>query len=622
MKPAFDLKNDLLILFAVAVLFLLAVPLVGVAVSAWGESRGDTLVFQAIEANIDQSDEISAEDKLAMKQFFREHPASVACTTTDPELREYQQNVCGPGSDAWQFMWGRRASWAGVILAVVALLGAVGLGLLAFVNRRAQYLAFVLGWAGLTAISVIEVLLQGALSVWLSYWVTALALGVYVPKLILLVAAIALMGMFSAIRAILQKVPQAPPLEAELVSDGEAPALWTRLRQLAASLQTQPPRHLVAGIDDNFFVTEAPVRLGERTLEGRTLFVSVPLLRVLESSEADAVLAHELAHFQGGDAASSAKLGPKLVRFDQYASMLAGNVLTLPAHFLLGMFRTIFELAKAREQRQRELRADAQAAKVTSGDALGRSLIKIVGYSCFRNQVERELFSTQEQYSGAPGIGARVHAGFSSFTGSSNFAEQLAEVAIPHPFDSHPPLPERLANVNCAVELADSARLFERVPAHTWVDEMGTASDIEHRLWSAYENRFSQAHELSLAHRCLPATDEERALVEKHFPPVVFPLKDGGVIRMTWQGIQVPTAAQPLAFTDVFDVRLREENFLSELMLSHVHGSTSGVGPTCINLRHLGNEAEDFQGTFARYWRRAHAANEYVAETSRTLETG
>ena len=56
------------------------------------------------------------------------------------------------------------------------------------------------------------------------------------------------------------------------------------------------------------------IELDEVRYTGRTLYVSLSLLRVLEQDEADAVLAHELAHFHGGHTAVSASLVPMQAR--------------------------------------------------------------------------------------------------------------------------------------------------------------------------------------------------------------------------------------------------------------------------------------------------------------------
>src|SRR6185295_11200706 len=136
-----------------------------------------------------------------------------------------------------------------------------------------------------------------------------------------------------------------------LVAEADAPALWAHLRRCAAHLNTAPPDNVVAGIDVNFFVTEAPLKVRERTVTGRSLYVSLPLLRLLDRPEADAVLVHELAHLRGGDTASSARLGPKLVDFDHYCGLMLQGGATIVVFHVMHLYRLIFELALRRDSR-------------------------------------------------------------------------------------------------------------------------------------------------------------------------------------------------------------------------------------------------------------------------------
>ncbi|HSI03121.1 MAG TPA: M48 family metallopeptidase, partial [Myxococcota bacterium] len=252
------------------------------------------------------------------------------------------------GPFAGQFAQAHEIAHGALWLGVAAVAGAVLLGCVAFTSREAQLWAFTFGWRALTFVTVVEILLQGALATWLSYWMTAIYLQVYSVKLVAVVGIVALIAAWTALRGMFRKPDDGPPLEAEEVHAADAPRLWTRLRDLATRLRTPPPSHVVAGIDDNFFVTENGVTLASGKLSGRTLYVSLPLLRTLSSSEADAVLAHELAHFQGGDAAASGQLGPHLVRFSNYLVELGSNGATKPAYYLLRMFGSIFELALAK----------------------------------------------------------------------------------------------------------------------------------------------------------------------------------------------------------------------------------------------------------------------------------
>lgn len=600
-----ELKRDFLkVLFLPALTFFL-VPLGAIGFARYGEAKLDGIILDSIDVSISRDASLSPEGQAAARAFYPQHPPSTVCSDPDPRLAQYREAVCQPGSETWQFTWARRLGVAAALLGLFAFAFIGVLGLIALRAPRAQYWSFMLGWRGLVLITALETVAQGVLAVWLSYWVTALLFDVYVPKLILVVAVLAAVAVWTIVRALFRALPAPEPLEAELVGESEAPSLWQRVRELSSRLGTEPPRAIVAGIDDNFFVTERGVTLSNgQALQGRVLYLSLPLLRVLAPPEADAVFSHELAHFRGGDTEASARLAPALVRYQQYWASLVNGGSTLPASYVMRLYRAIFELALQKEQRRRELVADAEAARLTSADELGRSLLKVAGYSSFRQHTEQELFSQRATHTAELGLQARIDAGLPGHVASPGFLETVKTMRIPHPFDSHPPLEERLRQVKSTVRLEDAPRLFELRPGKTWADEVLSGAALEQRLWGAYEARFRRNHEQSLAYRYLPATDEERRLVLRFFPEVTFPTKDGGSVRVTYLGLTLADGEQ-IAFRDVQGAKLDEGNFSTNLVITHLAKKTSKV-----NLRQLKAQAEPFKQAFAAYWQRDQAARQ------------
>ncbi len=599
-----ELKRDFVKVLLVPALTFFLVPLGALGFARYGESKIDDLILDSIDTSIAADTTMSPEQQQAAGAFYRSHPPSAACADDDPQLQKYREAVCSPGSETWQFKWAERLGVFSTVLGLAALLFIGVLGLIAFRDRRAQYWSFMLGWRGLVLITAVATVVHGVLLVWLSYWVTALLFQIYVPKLILIVAVVAGVAVFTVVRALFKGVPAPQPIEAELVSEGDAPALWQRVKELAARLGTAPPRAIVAGIDDNFFVTERGLCLVDgKSLEGRVLYLSLPLLRVLAPSEADAVFGHELAHFRGGDTEASAKLAPMLVRYEQYWVSLVNGGVTLPASYVMRLYRAIFELALKKEQRRRELVADAEAVKLTSPDDLGRSLLKVAGYSSFRNHTEQALFAQRDEHTGELGLQGRIDAGLPGHVASQGFLESVKTMRIPHPFDSHPPLAERFENVKATVRVDDAPRIFEARPAKTWADEVLTGPAIEQRLWAAYEARFIKNHEQSLAYRYLPATDEERRLVLRFFPDVSFGLKDGTSVRVTHVGLTLPDGQQ-LAFRDVQGAKVDDGNFSTQLVITHRGGTAK------VNLRHLQKQVEPFKQAFGAYWQRDQMARQ------------
>jgi Zn-dependent protease with chaperone function len=602
--------------FALPVLWLFLVPAATLGFVAYGNADMDSMFLSAVQDQLAKAKDMSEADRTASLAFFREWPPSRICAegSPSPDHARYQRSACTRWGVHWQFLTAQRVALACLALGLFAVVGAAALGFIAFSSRKAQYWSFMLGWRRLTAVCGIELIAQGALVVWLSFWVTALLFDLYVIKLIILAGILALSAAGLALLALFKSPPEPAPQDAVEVLEQDAPSLWARLRELAAKVGTEPPAHLVAGIDDNFFVTEKGLRLTTGELQGRTLYVSLPLLRTLEPSEAEAVLCHELAHFQGGDTAQGARLYPMLTRYDAYMGELTESV-TLPAYYLLRMYRAIFELALKKESRERELVADRVAAQQTSADDAGRALLKVTGYSSFRSHTERTLFAQRSKHEERIDLKERIALGLGAFALSPHFADELAATRTPHPFDSHPPLAERLQTLSCRVTMQDAPALLQAPPSRTWADEIATAERIEKTLWDEYEARFKAHHERSLAYRYLPASDEERALVERYFPALTFELPKGRTLRMTHQAMEVPRhAVSPLPFAWITKAQVHSGNFQRLLRVDYRSPDTGKKGVLKLNLRELKKQAPAFEAAFSAYWQRDQMARAAVRE--------
>lgn len=591
-----------------ALLFLL-LPVGAVGFSRYGERKLDSLILDGIERNVRADARGTEAEREAFLGLLRANPPSQACGGTDEALAEYRGVVCAAFGDVWQFLWAERLAWLGIALAVFTLALIAALGWWAWRRPSALYVAFMTGWRAVVALVAVDTVVQAVLAVWLSYWVTALLLNSYVPKLILLVVVLGGMAVWAVLKTLFARPPERSPVAAEVVAEADAPVLWRRVRELAGRLGTRPPDVIVAGIDDAFFVTEAGLGLESgQALSGRVLYLSLPLLRVLSPSEADAVFSHELAHFRGGDTEATAKLAPELTRFGQYHASLVEGGVTIPAAHVLRLFRAAFELGLKKEQRRRELEADAQAVKLTSADDLARSLLKVTGYSAFRSATEATLFAQRDAHTAALGIQARVEAGLPAHVASQGFLEQVKAQAMPHPFDSHPPLEERLGQVSTTVRVEDVVRVFDVKPERTWADEVLTGAAVEGRLWSQYEGRFKREHERSLAYRYLPATDAERAHVLRFFPDVSFPTKAGKVL-VTYLGVTLPDE-QRFFFRDVEAAKVDDGTFSKQLVVTVKDPSGGKSRKVKVNLGQLKPHAERFQATFATYWGRDQTARQ------------
>jgi len=557
-------------------------------------------------------------DKLA--EFLQQNPPSSVCGAVADDLLTYKNAVCAPGSELSQFfMMGKLAGWT-LLAGCFVLLMIVLLSALAFKNRRSQYLSLTLARPFLMLAGSLEVIVQGAMLVWLSFWGTAFFTQTYYPKLVIIVGLMVLAGIYYIIKGIFKKLPPEENIEGEVVSREAAPVLWSRIDALAAKVGTTPPDHVIAGIDTNFYVTEAPLRVNDQLLKGRKLYVSIPLLRQLTLAQADGVMVHELTHLHEGDTASGALLGPKLHRFDLYTALMSENVATLIVYYPLHLYRMLFELAWQRNSREREFVADSNASALISPAAIIESLIKISAYASYRYEVERTLFENNALHESELGISNAIAAGLPAHVHSADFISAMREQNVPHPFDSHPPLTERMRNVGFAVEESAFASIAAERPTESWVDLIPVADNIEQQLWQKYEHEFSSNHEESLAWRYLPTGEAETALVLKYFPNVPFTLKDGSQIEITWQGIVLPKTTELLEWDNVKNINVLRNFGRDTLHIQHVQPNAHGKKRSKIPLPGLKKEIDRFRQVLFWYWQRHQAARALVQEAETVVK--
>lgn len=588
-----------------ALIALFLVPGLTLGVASWIRHDADAQIKAQIASEIARSTKMSADERAEASAFYAATAPSSACFDDAPELALLRKQACATYSPLWQFVTTERVAFATVAANVLLLLILVGLGALAFSNRQAQYASFVFGWRLLTFASAAQLVVQGAFAVWLSFWVTAHFFHVYIMKLILLVAVVAAMAVFAALMAIFRRLPRNNAIEGRLIAPHEAPALWARIRDYAQRLGTEPPAQIVAGIDANFFVTEMPLKVGEVTTRGRTLFMSLPLLRQLDNDEANAVFAHELGHFSGGDTAQSAALGPKLSQYDYYNAQLRQGGVAIVASWLLDLYRVIFEIALQQSSRRREFAADTVAAGLTSPQAVVHALVKVAAYAQYRHRVEHGLFAHNERHGEDLGIAQRVASGLATFGQSPEFTEAMRAAGVPHPFDSHPALEQRMRNVGYVLDEARYAEIVCMPASAPWTNDIVDADSIEREQWQAFEREFSQAHEETLAYRYEPATDEERALVLRYFPPQRFALKKDQAIVVTYAGLELPGHAEPLDWDRVESIAYDDATFGGDkLKLTHPERGWLGAKATKVSLAFTGKDRDAFKQTLGRYWHR------------------
>lgn len=263
----------------------------------------------------------------------------------------------------------------------------------------------------------------------------------------------AIVGAFTMIRAGLSISRRATSLAVgKSVPREEQPRLWQFVADLVQRLGAQSPRQVVIGLEPNFYVTSADVTVvpGGTTHREETLYLSLPLMRILSRDELAAVVGHELGHFRGEDTKFSLKFYPiyagtaqALAALESQKDQGAGSLALLPGVAMLSMFLEEFAKAERTIGRQRELEADKAGASVASARAIATSLLKIGAFAPLWSSVRAamvEAIGEGKAYTNASLFYAEVAAS----SAKPELVDEVAEQATAHPTDTHPPTGQRV----------------------------------------------------------------------------------------------------------------------------------------------------------------------------------
>jgi heat shock protein HtpX len=241
-----------------------------------------------------------------------------------------------------------------------------------------------------------------------------------------------------------------------LIDSTSHPRLFAEIQDLAGALSEPMPEEVYLIGVPNAWVADRGGFMGVGSR--RVMALGLPLLAVLNVSQFRAVLAHEMAHYYGGDT----RLGPwryraqtLMIRTFQGFGKVGG--VALPMLILL-MYRLVMALLKWYWQvflrvvnfvsRRQEYRADELACILTGTTPLTSGL-RILRSAAW---VWPTYWQTEVLPLLRTGFIPPIADGFSRFL-EVPWVSKSAEAAIEHelreatttPYDSHPPLRERIA---------------------------------------------------------------------------------------------------------------------------------------------------------------------------------
>ena len=285
--------------------------------------------------------------------------------------------------------------------------------------------------------------------------------------LILYALPIAVIGCSICIRAAILALQTAGVTEFAIVaSRSDYPSLWSFAEQVANTVGTAPPDHIIVGMAPNFYVTQSSVALTARSalLQGRTLYVSAPLLRLMDEMEISAVLAHEFAHFTGRDTVYSTQIAPAYTSLssgtDAMRAQMGWNILgvTLALPFLIvNVYYRLFHVLNSAISRNRELRCDEIASQIYGETYISAGLVKVVGYGSVLTQYidthfisllrEKRIFHNYSEWFVRYAADDSVHSAVNEIIGNALVAKTQFS-------DSHPALKDRLEALNVSSMMA------------------------------------------------------------------------------------------------------------------------------------------------------------------------
>jgi Zn-dependent protease with chaperone function len=314
-------------------------------------------------------------------------------------------------------------------------------------------------WAALAAILIVGfytlTLVLTSACVYLPYLLLTSQSGSNLRVILLFVAGLIMAGtmLWSLVPRREKFTPPGPRLEF-----ARQPRLFAEIELVANSLNEPVPQEVYLIPDVNAFVAEPQAWRGAG--RRRIMGLGLPLLQTLTASRFRAVLAHEFAHYDSGDT----RLGPWVykTRAAMVRTLLGlgrpsaalrvvrrfavANLAYYVVTRILMAYWNLFLRITQRISRRQEYRADELACSVAGSRALMEGLQDIHRAAAAASAYWGELKQVV-----AAGYQPPVGEGFARFMAAGSvrkgvdalLANELAHPR-PQPFDSHPPLRDRL----------------------------------------------------------------------------------------------------------------------------------------------------------------------------------
>lgn len=432
--------GERLLNIAKAMALVFVIPLIALGISFAVSEKYDSDFQEAVEQYAQQNNQ---EVDLASLDDYR-----TVCGQNRPELAE----ICEPASELQAFELGARISIAvGFALFLMLLLGRVYGG-----SNRSRLASVLSPLTRLMLLGLsISIVIQGALFVYGIY--IAEAVFIHRVHFVALAGAgfVALLGGFNLISIALRIMQDATLSQSGILIDSEkGSGLIQLVHDVADTVGARRPDNIVVGLEPSFFVTGAKVALNGDAdpLDGTTLYMPLPFLRILSIDELRSVIGHEMGHFKGKDTEYSLKFYPAYSRLGSAIVSLAGDhegnsLVNVPTLAFLVLLHDEFSVVERKIGREREIFADQEGARAGSAMGLSRALLKFSEYAQLWGPIRNlnvETLNEGNIYNDLSAVYFNVAQNTYSEIDFAAKRDSLLAFEMAHPNDTHPTLSERL----------------------------------------------------------------------------------------------------------------------------------------------------------------------------------
>ena len=279
----------------------------------------------------------------------------------------------------------------------------------------------------------------------------AVLTGYITPKLFLLIGLGAIIGIWSLLQSVyITFVKNSRFIEAIDISPNEQKQIWDFVKNIATKIQAKMPANILVGLETNFYVTEGKIDLIGKKIIGETLYISLPLCRILQQEELAFIIGHELAHFSGKDVKYSKKFYPiysitthSLARLEAQESLILSPIVAILNIFLEG-----FESTEKEISRNRELAADKKSVSITNNPYNAASaLLKLQAYASIMDVLLEKNCEEIKQGRSFRNLSS-IYEEVSKEAEKDVLLSNLTNSIEKHPTDTHPSMIERLNAIN------------------------------------------------------------------------------------------------------------------------------------------------------------------------------